>query len=68
MVKVKLQELLDKEERNLKWVERKTGIAYSTLHKLNSGNTTSINFNTINQICDLFDCKIQDLIEYIKED
>ncbi len=67
MVYVKLQGILDKEERNLSWVAKKTGIAYSTLHKLNSNNTTSISFTTINKLCALFGCKIEDIIEY-KED
>lgn len=67
MVEVKLQSILDKEERNLSWVAKKTGIAYSTLHKLNSNNTTSISFTTIDKLCGLFKCKIEDIIEY-KED
>lgn len=36
MVKARVQQILDKEERSLSWVTSKTGIAYSTLHKLNS--------------------------------
>lgn len=67
MVKIKLKELLEKEERNLKWLERKTNISYSTLHKLYNNNTTSIAFNTIEKICDFFKCEIQDLIEIVKE-
>lgn len=67
MVKVKLQEILDKEERSLNWVASKTGIAYSTLHKLNSNNTTSISFNTIDKLCELFKCNTIDIIEYIRE-
>jgi len=66
MVKVKLQAILKREERSLNWVAVKTGIAYSTLHKLNNNNTTSIGFNTIDCLCKLFKCNIEDLIEYVE--
>ena len=67
MIKVKLQEILDREERSLNWVAVKTGIAYSTLHKLNSNNTTSISFKTIDKLCELFKCNTIDIIEYTKD-
>ena len=67
MVKVKLQEILDREDRSLNWVASKTGIAYSTLHKLNNNNTTSISFNTIDKLCKLFNCNTIDIIEYIND-
>ena len=47
MVIIKLQDILNKEDRSLNWVSEKTGIAYSTLYKLNKGNTKSISFETL---------------------
>ena len=63
MVKIKLQDILDKNERPLKWVSDKTGISYSTLHKLNSGNTSSISFEVLEKICNLFNVKPNDILE-----
>ena len=50
MVIIKLQDILDKEDRSLNWVSEKTGIAYSTLYKLNKGNTKSISFETLKNL------------------
>lgn len=63
MVKIKLQEVLDKHERPLKWVSDKTGISYSTLHKLNSGNTSSISFDVLEKVCNLFSIQPNDILE-----
>ena len=68
MIKIKLQTILDNEDRNLNWVAIKTSISYSTLHKLCNNKTTSINFNTIEKLCILFKCNVEDIIEYLKED
>jgi putative transcriptional regulator len=67
MIRVKLQDVLDKEERSLKWVSTKTGIAYSTLHKLNNNNTNAISFNTMDKICTLFNCKLEDILEFVND-
>ena len=63
MIKIKLQEILDKNERNLNWVSTKTGIAYSTLYKLNNNETKSISFDVLEKICLLFKIEIGELIE-----
>ncbi|CUU45443.1 helix-turn-helix domain-containing protein [Clostridium beijerinckii] len=64
MIIIKLQEILDREERSLNWVATKTNIAYTTLHKFNSNKTTSVSYNVLNQLCKLFKCNIEDIIEY----
>lgn len=63
MVKVKLKEILEREERSLNWVSTKTGISYSTLHKLNNGETKSITFDVLERICLLFKIEVGDLLE-----
>ncbi|AGK97653.1 helix-turn-helix domain-containing protein [Clostridium pasteurianum] len=68
MIEIKLQNILNREERSLNWVSIKTGIAYSTLHKLNNNNTTSISFNTLDALCKLFKCKLTDIIDFVDEE
>lgn len=63
MVKVKLQEILDKEERSLNWVSLKTGISYSTLHKFCNNKTTSVSYELLCKLSKLFNCQISDLLE-----
>lgn len=64
MIKVKLQDLLDREERSLSWVALKTNIAYTTLHKFSNNKTSSVSYNVLESLCGLFKCKIEDIIEY----
>ena len=64
MVVVKLKDILEKEERSLNWVAKKTNISYSTLFKFSNNETTSVSYNVLTQLCRLFKCKIEDIIEY----
>ena len=67
MIKVKLNEILESQERSLNWVSTKTRIYYSTLYKFSKNETTSVSYNVINSLCKLFNCKIEDIIEYIPD-
>ena len=67
MIVVKLQEILNKEERSLNWVSKKTNISYSTLYKFNNNDTSSVSYNVLDKLCKLFKCELQDII-YFKED
>lgn len=64
MIIIRLNELIQKEERPVKWVSNKTGIAYSTIIKLNNNETSSISFDVIDKLCKLFKCEVQELIEF----
>jgi len=68
MIIVKLQNILDANERSVAWVSKKTGIAISTLHKFNKNDTTSISYDILNKLCELFDVKVEDLIQYKKDE
>ncbi|MDU1413470.1 MAG: helix-turn-helix transcriptional regulator [Clostridium sp.] len=67
MIKVKLQCILDREERSLNWVSVKTGISYSTLHKFCSNKTTSVSYDVLEKLCNLFNCDVCDIIENTRE-
>ena len=64
MIIVKLQDILNKEERSLNWVSKKTNIAYSTLYNFNNNTTTSVSYNVLDKICKLFKCELKDIIEF----
>ncbi|MDU1337429.1 MAG: helix-turn-helix transcriptional regulator [Clostridium butyricum] len=63
MIRVNLDKYLAKEERNVAWVYSKTGIAKTTLYKLRDNETTSISFDVLEKLCDLFNCEIKDMLE-----
>lgn len=67
MVKINLERYLEKEERSLRWVAGKTGIAVSTLQNIKQGKTQSISFEVLEKLCDLFNCDVADMIEIIKD-
>ncbi|GKX65809.1 helix-turn-helix domain-containing protein [Inconstantimicrobium mannanitabidum] len=67
MVKINLEKYLEKEERSLRWVASKTGIAVSTLQNIKQGKTQSISFEVLEKLCDLFKCSVADIIEISKE-
>ena len=66
-VKSKLSTLMGRERYTMQDVFEKTGLARTTVSKLYHDKATKINFETINKLCALFDCKIEDLIEFTKD-
>jgi len=66
-VKSKLSILMGIKRYNMQDVFEKTGLARTTISKLYHDMATKINFETINKLCTLFDCRIEDLIEFTKD-
>lgn len=60
MVKFNLEELL--QGRSLKWLERESKVAYSTLHAIKKGKQKEINLSVLYRICKALDCKPGDLL------
>ena len=46
-------------------LEHKFGMSKSLIHKLK--HNQSITLNTLNQLCEMLDCDVTDIIEYVKE-
>ncbi|WP_339792398.1 helix-turn-helix transcriptional regulator [Tissierella sp.] len=63
MIKVKILELLEKDERNISWLSRKTGLNYSSLHKFSNNQTTSVTFDVLEKVCKTLGCDISDILE-----
>lgn len=63
MIKVNILELLDKEERNISWLSRKTELNYSSLHKFANNQTTSVTFDVLEKVCNALNCDISDVLE-----
>jgi putative transcriptional regulator len=66
-VKCKLSTLMGINRYNMQYIFDKTGLARSTISNLYHDKAASINYETINKLCTLFDCKIEDLIEFTKD-
>ena len=54
-------------EKRLKVADavRETGISKTTLHKIYNDQSTRIDFDTIDKLCEYSDVKVGDIFEYV---
>lgn len=65
-IQCKLSTLMGEKRYNIQAVHDKTGIARSTISKLYHDRTNRIDYETLSKLCELFQCKTGDIIEYYK--
>lgn len=65
-VKNNLRVLMAKHKMNIKDVHERTGMSRTTISKLYNETSSTISFETIESLCKLFDCTIDELL-YIEE-
>ncbi len=74
MLRYKLKELIaDKEFRErrrvtIQEVAQSTGITRNTLSKMLNQYGASVRSENLDRLCAYFDCPIEDLVEYVRED
>lgn len=62
MISINLEKLLEKKSITKYRLSKDTGLDPITIRKICNGETTSIEFRTIDILCDYFECDISDLI------
>ena len=57
-------------ERRLKVADavRATGISKTTLHKIYNNQSSRIDFDTINSLCQFLDVQVGDIFEYVEDE
>lgn len=70
MLKIKIGYImLDKKIKTVAELSRQTGINKNTINKLvNENRPETLTLENILKLCDFFNCKLSDLIEYIPDD
>lgn len=70
MLKIKIGYLMvDHKIKTIAELSRRTGLNKNTLSKIvNNDKPETLTLENILKICDLFNCKLSDLIEYIPDD
>lgn len=63
MIRVKVKEILKKKKKSKYWFIKNMEGGYQALSRLMNNETTSIHFETLEKMCDLFECTPGDLIE-----
>ena len=67
MIRLRIKELLEENKRTKNWLYKQMNLSYQNLSKMMNNETTSIKFENIERLCDLLECKPNDLFE-ITED
>ncbi|WP_102400470.1 helix-turn-helix domain-containing protein [Haloimpatiens massiliensis] len=67
MIKVKVMDILNKKERNIRWLSKKTNIGYNTIYNFCMGKTTAVSYNVLESVCTVLECNICDVLEIVKE-
>ena len=68
MIKVILNDTLEKRGKTQYWLAKKTGIAQSTLSNLCANKTSKIDFLVLQKICNALDCDVTDIISVKESD
>lgn len=67
MVVFKLKELLEKNKMTRYKLKKYTEMTYQRVNDYYFGRVKDVKVSEINMLCELFRCKITDLIEYKKD-
>lgn len=68
MIKVNIEELLKQNKRSKYWLCQRMNITSRNLNRIIRGETTSISFKYIEEICILLNCTPGDLLTLIIEE
>lgn len=67
MIKCHLSRIMGEKRITQKEVIEKTGLSSATVSNLYNEKVKRLDFDTLEKLCKLFNCKVQDLIEYIPD-
>jgi len=67
MIRLKVRELLEQHGKTRYWLFKQMGMSWQNVDKMVNNKTKSINYSTIEALCQLFQCTPNDLFE-ISED
>ena len=68
-IRCRLSILMGEKRYNIQDVYAKTGLSRATISNLYHDKMQRIDYQTLNKLCDLFQCPVGDIIEYyIDED
>lgn len=62
MIQINVKELLKKQNKTKYWFVKQMEGGYQSLTRMMGNQTTSIRFDTLEKMCDIFDCEIGDII------
>lgn len=67
MIEFNLQEILNQKGKSIYWLMNETGKSFQSLTNLTKKDLSGIHFDTLEQLCNIFDCEVGELIVLKKE-
>ena len=64
MIKIRLRELMWERNISAVQIQKETGINAATISRIINRKHSNLSLETIDRLCDVLDCKIQDLPIY----
>ena len=68
MIRIKISELLGVHKMTRKKLAEMIGVRANTIGNMYNENIKKIDIDVLNNICRTFDCRVQDVIEYIADE
>ena len=62
MIKVLINEQLQKEGRTLYWLAKQAGVRYATIWNLSRGDVGRLSIDVLDRMCAVLDCQPGDLL------
>lgn len=62
MIQLQIKELLKKQKKTKYWFVKNMERGYQSLTRLMNNETSSIKFETLEKMCDIFNCEISDIV------
>ncbi|MDE6058953.1 MAG: helix-turn-helix transcriptional regulator [Clostridia bacterium] len=63
MMKLRVLELLEEKQKTKYWLYMQLGMSYQNFNKMVTNQTKSIRYETIESLCQIFECEPSDLFE-----
>lgn len=67
MIKVKVMDILNERERNIRWLSKKCDIGYNTMYNFVMGKTNAVSYNILEKVCTILKVDIGDVLEIVKD-
>lgn len=64
----KLDDLLESDNISKNKLMRDTNTDFKVLQRIINGEITKLDVTVFARLCDYFDCKLDDIVEYVKKD
>lgn len=61
MLTLRINEILKEQGKTSYWLGKQTGISQNNIGKICNGETSTIRFDTIEKICKILNCSINDI-------